>query len=64
LNQAVRLYEFGTSKSTSFPACQTNCFTGEASAIYDPCGNLISLVAQSTGAEVWARAVERILMQP
>ncbi len=39
--------------------CQFNCFTGEASAIYDPCGNLISLVAQSTGAEVWARAVDK-----
>jgi hypothetical protein len=39
--------------------CQTNCFQGEASAIYDPCGNMISLVANSTGAEVWARAVDK-----
>jgi hypothetical protein len=28
--------------------CQTNCFQGEASAAYDPCGNTISLVAQAT----------------
>ena len=39
--------------------CQIDCFAGEASAIYDPCGNLISLVAQTTGAEVWARAVDK-----
>gem|GEM_PF-3572232 len=39
--------------------CQIDCFAGEASAIYDPCGNLISLVAQTTGVEVWARAVDK-----
>jgi YD repeat-containing protein len=39
--------------------CQTNCFQGEASAAYDPCGNMISLVANSTGEEVWARAVDK-----
>jgi len=39
--------------------CQTNCFQGEASAVYDPCGNMISLVANSSGAEVWARAIDK-----
>jgi YD repeat-containing protein len=39
--------------------CQTNCFQGEASAAYDPCGNMISLVANSSGSEVWARAVDK-----
>jgi hypothetical protein len=39
--------------------CQTNCFQGEAFAAYDPCGNMISLVANNTGAEVWARAVDK-----
>ncbi len=59
LNQTVSLYEFGTVGRAFFPGCQTNYFTGEASAAYDPCGNLISLVAQTTGAEVWARAVDK-----
>jgi hypothetical protein len=48
LNQAVSLYEFGSVERLLSPACQTNCFQGEASAAYDPCGNMISLVAQST----------------
>jgi hypothetical protein len=39
--------------------CQTNCFQGEASAAYDPCGNMISLVSHTTGVEVWARAVDK-----
>ena len=39
--------------------CQTNCFSGEALAAYDPCGNMISLVANSTGVEAWARAVDK-----
>jgi hypothetical protein len=48
LNQTVSLYEFGTVERAFSPACQTNCFQGEASAAYDPCGNMISLVAQAT----------------
>jgi hypothetical protein len=59
LNQVVSLYEFGITEEAFSPACQTNCFQGEASAVYDPCGNMISLVANSTGAEVWARAVDK-----
>ncbi len=59
MNQTVSLCEFDIVERVFSPACQTNCFTGEASSIYDPCGNLISLVAQSTGAEVWARAVDK-----
>ncbi len=35
MNQAVCLYEFGTSKSISFPACQTNCFTGKGYGLYE-----------------------------
>jgi hypothetical protein len=48
--------DFGKTLATD---CQTNCFQGEAFAAYDPCGNMISLVANSTGAEVWARAVDK-----
>jgi hypothetical protein len=39
---------FGTVERAFSPACQTNCFQGEASVLYDPCGNMISLVVQST----------------
>jgi hypothetical protein len=39
--------------------CQTNCFQGEASAAYDPCGNMISLVSHTTGVEVWAKAIDK-----
>jgi hypothetical protein len=48
LNQAVILYEFGSVERSFFATCQTNCFSGEVSAAYDPCGNMISLVAQAT----------------
>ncbi|MDD4615214.1 MAG: hypothetical protein PHI40_07430 [Caldisericia bacterium] len=34
MNQAVRLYEFGTSMSTSFPACQINLFTRKVYNLY------------------------------
>jgi hypothetical protein len=47
--------DFGKTLATAY---QTNCFQGEAFAVYDPCGNMISLVAQSSG-EVWARAVDK-----
>lgn len=48
MNQSVSLCELGTVEGAFSTACQTNCFQGEASALYDPCGNIISLVVQST----------------
>jgi hypothetical protein len=51
-------YKYSNFGKTLATACQTNCFQGEAFAAYDPCGNMISLVAQSSG-EVWARAVDK-----
>ena len=59
MNQAVSLYEFGAVDRSFFSTCQTNCFQGEALAAYDPCGNMISLVANSTGVEAWARAIDK-----
>jgi len=59
LNQTVSLCEFGTVERSFSLACQTNCFQGEALAAYDPCGNMISLVTQSTGVEAWARAIDK-----
>jgi len=59
LNQTVSLYEFGAVERAFSLACQTNCFQGEALAAYDPCGNMISLVTQSTGVEAWARAIDK-----
>ncbi|MDD4029733.1 MAG: hypothetical protein PHX86_08560 [Caldisericia bacterium] len=59
MNQTVSLYEFDSVERKIFTSCQVNCFQGEASAIYDPCGNMISLVANSIGAEVWSRAIDK-----
>jgi YD repeat-containing protein len=40
--------------------CQTGmCYTGEASALYDPCGDLTSLVDQATSTEVYTRAIDK-----
>jgi hypothetical protein len=39
--------------------CQTNCFSGEAFAAYDPCGNMISLIDKATATEVWSRAIDK-----
>jgi YD repeat-containing protein len=40
--------------------CQTGmCYTGEASVLYDPCGNLTSLVDQATSTEVYTRAIDK-----
>jgi YD repeat-containing protein len=40
--------------------CQTgSCYSGEASCIYDPCGNLTSLIDGATSSEVWARATDK-----
>ncbi|HPJ12036.1 MAG TPA: hypothetical protein PLE09_04620 [Caldisericia bacterium] len=46
MDQTVRLCDFDTSKSTSFPACQVNCFTGKG---YNPYG--IDIPFQSDGRD-------------
>jgi hypothetical protein len=47
LNQAVILYEFGTVERAFSPACQTNCFQGEAYMHWDPCGSLTAMTDAS-----------------
>ncbi|MCK5848730.1 MAG: hypothetical protein KAH01_05985, partial [Caldisericia bacterium] len=40
--------------------CQTgSCYSGEAYCLYDPCGNLTSVIDNATSTEVWARAIDK-----